>query len=76
MSELESRRRHPSNPSHAEALHERMSDRLHMLRREYEGLGEVADQTRGKTGWMFRRDSVQDESRELLIFITPRILKG
>jgi len=27
-------------------------------------------------GWMFRRDSVQDESRELLIFITPRILKG
>ena len=27
-------------------------------------------------GWMFRRDSFQDESRELLIFITPRILKG
>jgi type IV pilus assembly protein PilQ len=27
-------------------------------------------------GWMFRRDSSQDESRELLIFITPRILKG
>lgn len=27
-------------------------------------------------GWLFRRDSVQDESRELLIFITPRILKG
>jgi type IV pilus assembly protein PilQ len=27
-------------------------------------------------GWMFRRDSAQDESRELLIFITPRILKG
>jgi type IV pilus secretin PilQ/predicted competence protein len=27
-------------------------------------------------GWMFRRDSNQDESRELLIFITPRILKG
>jgi type IV pilus secretin PilQ/predicted competence protein len=27
-------------------------------------------------GWMFRRDSTQDESRELLIFITPRILKG
>ena len=56
MSELESRRRHPSNPRHAEALHERMSDRLHMLRREYEGLGEVADQTRGITGWLFRRE--------------------
>jgi type IV pilus assembly protein PilQ len=27
-------------------------------------------------GWLFRRDSEQDESRELLIFITPRILKG
>ena len=27
-------------------------------------------------GWLFRRDSTQDESRELLIFITPRILKG
>lgn len=27
-------------------------------------------------GWLFRRDSAQDESRELLIFITPRILKG
>ncbi len=27
-------------------------------------------------GWLFRRDSMQDESRELLIFITPRILKG
>ena len=27
-------------------------------------------------GWLFKRDSVQDESRELLIFITPRILKG
>ena len=27
-------------------------------------------------GWMFRRDSTKDESRELLIFITPRILKG
>ncbi|HVL65626.1 MAG TPA: type IV pilus secretin PilQ [Vicinamibacterales bacterium] len=27
-------------------------------------------------GWLFRRDSVQDESRELLIFITPRILKS
>jgi type IV pilus assembly protein PilQ len=27
-------------------------------------------------GWLFRRDSVSDESRELLIFITPRILKG
>jgi type IV pilus assembly protein PilQ len=27
-------------------------------------------------GWLFRRDSTTDESRELLIFITPRILKG
>ena len=27
-------------------------------------------------GWLFKRDSVQDESRELLIFITPRILKS
>lgn len=27
-------------------------------------------------GWLFKRDSYQDESRELLIFITPRILKG
>jgi type IV pilus assembly protein PilQ len=27
-------------------------------------------------GWLFKRDSVGDASRELLIFITPRILKG
>jgi type IV pilus assembly protein PilQ len=27
-------------------------------------------------GWLFRRDSQIDESRELLIFITPRIQKG
>ncbi|MGH9332061.1 MAG: type IV pilus secretin PilQ, partial [Vicinamibacterales bacterium] len=27
-------------------------------------------------GWLFRRDETQDESRELLIFITPRILRG
>ncbi|MEP6916152.1 MAG: type IV pilus secretin PilQ [Acidobacteriota bacterium] len=27
-------------------------------------------------GWLFKRDSTSDESRELLIFITPRILKG
>ena len=27
-------------------------------------------------GWLFKRDEIQDESRELLIFITPRILKG
>lgn len=27
-------------------------------------------------GWLFRRDSASDESRELLIFITPRILRG
>jgi type IV pilus assembly protein PilQ len=27
-------------------------------------------------GWLFRRDSHEDRSQELLIFITPRILKG
>jgi type IV pilus assembly protein PilQ len=27
-------------------------------------------------GWLFKRDSQTDQSRELLIFITPRILKG
>jgi type IV pilus assembly protein PilQ len=27
-------------------------------------------------GWLFKRDSRTDDSRELLIFITPRILKG
>jgi type IV pilus assembly protein PilQ len=27
-------------------------------------------------GWLFKRDSIADESRELLIFITPRILRG
>jgi type IV pilus assembly protein PilQ len=27
-------------------------------------------------GWLFKRDDQTDESRELLIFITPRILKG
>ena len=27
-------------------------------------------------GWLFRHDSVQNESRELLIFITPRILRS
>jgi type IV pilus assembly protein PilQ len=27
-------------------------------------------------GWLFRRDTTNDESRELLIFITPRILRG
>jgi len=27
-------------------------------------------------GWLFKRDSTTDESRELLIFITPRILRG
>ncbi len=26
-------------------------------------------------GWLFKRDAVTDESRELLIFITPRILR-
>lgn len=27
-------------------------------------------------GWLFKRDQAADESRELLIFITPRILRG
>ncbi len=27
-------------------------------------------------GWLFKKDSVSDQSRELLIFITPRILRG
>jgi type IV pilus assembly protein PilQ len=27
-------------------------------------------------GWLFKRDNLVDESRELLIFITPRIQKG
>jgi len=27
-------------------------------------------------GWLFKRNAVQDESRELLIFITPRILRS
>jgi type IV pilus assembly protein PilQ len=27
-------------------------------------------------GWLFKRDTRADDSRELLIFITPRILKG
>jgi type IV pilus secretin PilQ/predicted competence protein len=27
-------------------------------------------------GYLFRRESMQDESRELLIFLTPRIIKG
>ncbi|HSL20532.1 MAG TPA: type IV pilus secretin PilQ, partial [Vicinamibacterales bacterium] len=27
-------------------------------------------------GWLFKRDQATDESRELLIFITPRILRG
>jgi type IV pilus assembly protein PilQ len=26
-------------------------------------------------GWLFKRESIGDESRELLIFITPRITK-
>ncbi len=26
--------------------------------------------------WLFKRDSVDDDSRELMIFITPRIVKG
>jgi len=27
-------------------------------------------------GWLFRRDTTSEESRELLIFITPRIIRG
>ena len=27
-------------------------------------------------GWLFKRTNDENESRELLIFITPRILKG
>jgi type IV pilus assembly protein PilQ len=27
-------------------------------------------------GWLFKRNAIQDESRELLIFITPRILRS
>jgi type IV pilus assembly protein PilQ len=27
-------------------------------------------------GWLFRRDSSSDDTRELLIFITPRIIRG
>ncbi len=27
-------------------------------------------------GWLFRKDTISDQSRELLIFITPRILRG
>jgi type IV pilus assembly protein PilQ len=27
-------------------------------------------------GWLFKRDSIQDESRELLIFISPRIIRN
>jgi type IV pilus assembly protein PilQ len=26
-------------------------------------------------GWLFKRDGITDESRELLIFITPRIIR-
>ena len=26
-------------------------------------------------GWLFKRDSITDESRELLIFITPKIIR-
>lgn len=27
-------------------------------------------------GWLFKHDATQNESRELLIFITPRILRS
>jgi type IV pilus assembly protein PilQ len=35
------------------------------------GLGEIP-----LLKWLFRRDRVSDESKELLIFITPRIIRG
>jgi type IV pilus assembly protein PilQ len=35
------------------------------------GLGQVP-----LLNWLFKRERVDDESRELLIFITPRIIKG
>ena len=35
------------------------------------GLGQIP-----LLNWLFKRDRVDDESRELLIFITPRIIKG
>jgi type IV pilus assembly protein PilQ len=35
------------------------------------GLGDIP-----LLGWLFRRERVTDESRELLIFITPRIIRG
>jgi type IV pilus assembly protein PilQ len=35
------------------------------------GLGQVP-----LLNWLFKRDRIDDESRELLIFITPRIIKG
>jgi type IV pilus assembly protein PilQ len=27
-------------------------------------------------GWLFKHDALKDDSSELLIFITPRIIKG
>jgi type IV pilus assembly protein PilQ len=41
----------------------------------------TADRTPGMSrlpllGWLFKRDAVTDASTELLIFITPRIIKG
>ncbi|MGE3955928.1 MAG: type IV pilus secretin PilQ [Vicinamibacterales bacterium] len=35
------------------------------------GLGQIP-----LLNWLFKRDRIDDESRELLIFITPRIIKG
>jgi type IV pilus assembly protein PilQ len=35
------------------------------------GLGQVPI-----LNWLFKREQVRDESTELLIFITPRIIKG
>jgi len=43
--------------------------------------GTVSDRTPGLSQipllkWLFRRDSIRDDTRELLIFITPRIIRG
>ncbi len=35
------------------------------------GLGQIP-----LLNWLFKRDRIEDESRELLIFITPRIIRG
>ena len=35
------------------------------------GLGQIP-----LLNWLFKREQIKDESRELLIFITPRIIKS